>query len=550
MGAVYRARRTVLGDDVAIKVLTAPQDEALRERFLRESRAAAQLRHPHIVTILDYDVDGEGHPYLVMEYLNGPSLMQRLAVDRRLALDEVLRIVPPLCSALQTAHATGIVHRDIKPANVVGHKYASGEFVYKIVDFGLAHLRAVSDDQRLTRAHDFLGTVTYAPPEQLRGQATDPRSDLYSLAAMVYELLTGQPPFTHPEPLVVVTRHLTAAPRPLREIVADVPAAVEDVVLRALSKSPDDRYPSVEAFAAALGDAASRDGVRAGASGISSHPAPAPVLPAVGQYQLERPLAAGRLGSHVYLGRHQTMQTPVAVRVLRRDDVADWAAARERFLREARAMQVAHPSILQVRDLGETNDLLFLVTDFVEGDSLAERVARDGPLPFPVLHRFTTQVVDAVAALHRRGSFVCGISPYTTRICHDEDGDRVLVSSGGISQVHDLLATLGDAALRGEAITRSELPFVAPEVLMGDQPSAAGDLFTVGALVHYMATGAAPFVGGSLPELMGAMLRTRPEAIAALRQDVPPGFSDAVLACLAPAPGERPPDARALAMRL
>lgn len=213
-------------------------------------------------------------------------------------------------------------------------------------------------------------------------------------------------------------------------------------------------------------------------------------------------------------------------------------------------MQVAHPSILQVRDLGETNDLLFLVTDFVEGDSLAERVARDGPLPFPVLHRFTTQVVDAVAALHRRGSFVCGISPYTTRICHDEDGDRVLVSSGGISQVHDLLATLGDAALRGEAITRSELPFVAPEVLMGDQPSAAGDLFTVGALVHYMATGAAPFVGGSLPELMGAMLRTRPEAIAALRQDVPPGFSDAVLACLAPAPGERPPDARALAMRL
>src|SRR5690606_32626998 len=114
MGAVYRARRTVLGDDVAIKVLTTPQDEAIRERFLRESRAAAQLRHPHIVSILDYDVDADGHPYLVMEYLNGPSLLQRLAVDRRLPLDEVLRIVPTICSALQAAHGAGIVHRDIK----------------------------------------------------------------------------------------------------------------------------------------------------------------------------------------------------------------------------------------------------------------------------------------------------------------------------------------------------------------------------------------------------------------------------------------------------
>ncbi len=552
MGAVYRARRTVLGDDVAIKVLTAPHDEALRERFLRESRAAAQLRHPHIVSILDYDVDAEGHPYMVMEYLNGPSLMQRLAVDRRLPLDEVLRVVPTICSALQAAHGAGIVHRDIKPGNVVGHEYASGEFVYKLVDFGLAHLRATGDDQRLTRAHDFLGTVMYAPPEQLRGQPTDPRSDLYSLAAMVYELLTGQPPFTHPEPLVVVTRHLTAPPRPLRELVADVPAAVEEVVLRALAKSPDDRFPSVEAFAAALCDGASRDAARPAVAGVTDHTsdAAARALPVVGQYQLERPLAAGRLGSHVYLGRHATMQTPVAVRVLRRDDVTDWAAARERFLREARAMQVVHPSILQVRDLGETDELLFLVTDFIEGDSVAERLAREGPLALPLLHRFAAQLADAVAALHRRGSFVCGISPYTTRILHDADGDRVLVSSGGISQVQDLLATLSDAALRGEAITHSELPFVAPEVLMGDQPSAAGDLFTVGALVYYMATGSAPYVGGSLPELMGAMLRTRPEPLGALREDVPPPFSDAIMACLSPLPAERPPDARALAMRM
>lgn len=566
MGAVYRARRTVLGDDVAIKVLTTPQDEALRERFLRESRAAAQLRHPHIVSILDYDVDGQGHPYLVMEYLNGPSLLQRLAVDRRLPVDEVLRIVPPLCNALQVAHAAGIVHRDLKPGNVVGHEYGSGEFVYKIVDFGLAHLRAAPGDVRLTMAHDFLGTVVYASPEQLRGQPTDARSDLYSCAAMVYELLTGQPPFVPDEPIVIVTKHLTATPRPLREL-ADLPAHVETAVLRALAKAPDDRFPSMEAFARALvGDGAARDGADARASrsrsggsavdvaaprsGDPRAPAPPGTLPSVPNYLLERPLASGRLGSVVYLGQHATMQTPVAVRVLRRGDVTDWEAARERFLREARAMQVAHPGILQVRDLGETDDLLYVVTDYIVGDSLAERIDRDGPLTWAEVQRFATQLVDAVAALHRRGAFICGISPGTIRILREEAGDQLLVSSGGISQVHDLLKTTGADAVRGEAVSRSELPYVAPEVLMGDQPSVASDLFTVGALVYQMAAGSPPYVGESLPELMGAMLRTRPEPLGAVRPEIPAGFADAIMQTLSPVPAERPADGRALGMRM
>lgn len=554
MGAVYRARRTVLGDDVAIKVLTTPQDEALRERFLRESRAAAQLRHPHIVSILDYDVDGQGHPYLVMEYLNGPSLLQRLAVDRRLPVDEVLRIVPPLCNALQVAHAAGIVHRDLKPGNVVGHEYGSGEFVYKIVDFGLAHLRAAPGDVRLTMAHDFLGTVVYASPEQLRGQPTDARSDLYSFAAMVYELLTGQPPFVHDEAIVIVTKHLTAAPKPLREL-ADLPAHVEAAVLRALAKAPDDRFPSMEAFARALvGEGGGRDDADARASRSRAGGSPVEVAagtpPIVPNYLLERPLASGRLGSVVYLGQHATMQTPVAVRVLRRGDVADWEAARERFLREARAMQVAHPGILQVRDLGETDDLLYVVTDYIVGDSLAERIARDGPLAWAEVQRFATQLVDAVTALHRRGAFICGISPGTIRILHEEAGDQLLVSSGGISQVHDLLKTTGADAVRGEAVSRSELPYVAPEVLMGDQPSVASDLFTVGALVYQMATGLPPYVGESLPELMGAMLRTRPEPLGAVRPEIPAGFADAIMQTLSPVPAERPADGRALGMRM
>lgn len=541
MGAVYRARRTVLGDDVAIKVLTSPGDEAQRERFLRESRAAAQLRHPHIVSILDYDVDEQGHPYLVMEYLNGPSLMQRLAVDRRLPIDEVARIVPGLGGALHAAHTAGVVHRDIKPANVVGHEYASGELVYKVVDFGLAHMRAAAGDLRLTRAREFLGTVLYASPEQLRGEPTDARSDLYSFGAMVYELLTGQPPFEHDDPLVVATRHLTRDPRPLHEVLPDVPPAMAAAVQRALAKDPADRFATLDAFVRACRD---DGGVRV----TSTQPAVTSAVPVVRGYEIDRPLAAGRLGSQVYLGRHATMQTPVAIRVLRRTQVTDWDAARERFLREARAMQVVHPCLLQVRDIGEEPDLLYVVTDFIEGESLAERVLASGPLAWPDLHRFTTQLVDAVAALHRREAFVCGVSPHTIRVLHDVEGDRVVVSSGGISQVQDLLGTLSEAALRGDEIRRSELPFVAPEVLMGDQPSVSADLFTVAAIVHYMATGSPPFDESSLPELMGAMLRKRPDGLASVRPEIPSAFSDAMARALSPVPAERPADARALAM--
>jgi serine/threonine protein kinase len=547
MGAVYRARRTVLGDDVAIKVLTAPQDAALRERFLRESRAAAQLRHPYIVSILDYDVDVQGHPYLVMEYLNGPSLMQRLAVDRRLPLDEVLRIVPRLCSAFQVAHAAGVIHRDIKPGNVVGHEYASGEFVYKVVDFGLAHMRQSAGDVRLTVAREFLGTVVYASPEQLRGEPTDARSDLYSFGAMVYELLSGHPPFEHDEPLVIVTRHLTKEPRPLREVLDNVPAHVDETLLRALAKDPAARFASMEAFAQALAEPASPPiHVAPPASGMRS---PAE-LPEVHGHVIDRLLGPGRLGSQVYLGHHATMRTPVAVRVLRRAGVADWEAVRERFLREARAMQVVHPSVLQVRDVGETPDSLYVVTDYIEGESLAQRLDVEGPLPWGDLQRFTAQLVDAVTVLHRRGSWICGVSPYTTRLLHDVDGDRLLVSSGGIGQVRDLLGTMSGAAMRGDEIRQSELPYVAPEVLMGDHPSALSDLFTVGALVYHMATGTAPFDEASLPELMGAMLRKRPEALAVLRPEIPQAFSDAIMRTLSPVPTERPADARALGMAL
>ncbi len=546
MGAVYRARRTLLGDDVAVKVLTAPGDASLRERFLRESRAAAQLRHPHIVSVLDYDVDAQGHPFLVMEYLNGPSLLQRVALDRQLPVPEVLEIAGNLCGALQLAHDAGVVHRDLKPANVVSHEYTPGRYLYKVVDFGLVNVREVSGAQRLTMDRQFLGTVSYASPEQLRGEPVDARSDIYSFSAMLYELLTGQPPFEHTDPFVVITKHLMSEPAPLRDAAPHVPPHIEAVVLQGLAKDRDKRPPSMAALANALRRSTIEPTVVTTAA--TPDPTAAPHIPG---YDVGEPLGAGRLGSHVHLGTHSALGTPVAIRVLRRDGVADWDAARERFIREARAMQVTHPSVLQVRDFGETTGLVYVVTNMIEGESLAERVLKAGSLPWPELERVVSQLVDAVAALHRRGAFICGISPRTTRLTTDDDGElRLLVSSGGVAELQDLLDTVSVGTLRGSELRESELPYVAPEVLMGEPPAVAADLFTIGALAYMMATGGPPFLEPTLPQLLGAMLRTRPKPLADVRTDVPAAFSDAIMQTLSPVPAERPDDARALSFLL
>src|SRR4029453_3024665 len=137
---------------------------AARERFLRESRACARLRHPNIVSILDYNLDADGRPFLVMELLNGRSLRQEIGARGPLPIDEVQAIIAPLCGALQLAHDHGLLHRDLKPANIVAHDFGGGTRVHKIVDFGLVRIREASDATRLTSEHQFLGTISSPSP--------------------------------------------------------------------------------------------------------------------------------------------------------------------------------------------------------------------------------------------------------------------------------------------------------------------------------------------------------------------------------------------------
>ena len=546
MGEVYRARRTQLGDEVAIKIITPNEERGaeLRERFMRESRTAAQLRHPNIVTIYDFNVDAEGRPFLVMEYLSGPTLRDELAQSGRLSLERVHDIFGPVCDALQLAHDRGVVHRDLKPANIVGQRFGSGAIVYKVIDFGLANLRETKDETRLTAAFTFLGTVAYAPPEQFHGHALDHRADIYAIGAVAYELLTGRVPFDGPDTISMITQHLTVVPLPPSHYHPGLPSWADRAVLRALAKDPADRFTRVSDFAAAMAGqtSATTDAPADAPTGEFAMPALQGLL---GKYELGRRLGSGRLGSEVYAAVHRAMGIPVAIRTLRRTPDSRWDAVRNRFLLEARALQIAHPSILHVRDFGEEPNLVYVVTDLFEGLSLRERLAGEGPLGWPTMARFVSQLADAAAAIRKRNGSLCGVSPEIIRVTKPEDGDeRILISTAGICQIQDLLATLDERTLRGSEITDPELHYVAPEVLMGKTPDDRADVYTIGLLAYEMATGRRPFVARTMPALLGEAAVTLPEDPRLARPELPEQASTLILRCLARNPADRPASAR------
>ena len=530
MGAVYRARRVHLGDEVALKIIRVDAGHpALRERFLREARACAQLQHPNIVRVLDFNFGPDGHPFIVMELLSGPSLKEELDAGGQMDLARVRAFVRPLASALQTAHDAGIVHRDIKPANIVSHRYASGERVYKLVDFGLATIREGADETRLTAADQFVGTLAYASPEQLCGDTVDARSDVYSFAAVVYEALAGRLAGSGPAAATALTTGRVIPAPSVRDARPGLSPEIGDVLRKALSPLRADRYATIAAFAAAF---------CAGDAGTAA-PTPAAGL-LLETYDLGAQIAQGRFGSRIYAATHRAMQHPVAIRVLRRTDPARWNALRTRFLREARCMQALHPSVLNVRDYGEQPDLVYVVTDLLQGTSLREAIDAAGPFDWPRLRARAGELCDGAAALGRRGERITGLNPAIVRLAVEEGTERLVISSPGILHLEDVLATASEGSLRGNGGLDPELPYVAPEVLTGTAPDARSDVFTIGCLIYEMATGAAPYTGASLSLLIGAMLRGTPGDLHERRPDIPAAAASCVMQAIAAAPAARP----------
>jgi tetratricopeptide (TPR) repeat protein/tRNA A-37 threonylcarbamoyl transferase component Bud32 len=246
MATVYRARQPRLNRDVALKVMlpALAADPTFRERFEREAQAIAKLRHPNILTVHDYGESADGQLYLVVEYVHGGTLRQR--IEEPISLAQAVELVAQVAEALDYAHRQGVIHRDVKPNNIL----LTQDGRPLLADFGLA--RPIQGDRRLTASGMMLGTPDYVAPEQARGLALDGRADIYALGVVLFETLTGRHPYAGETPISVIIKHVSEPmPRP-SELNPDVSPALDEVVARATAKSPDQRYPRAGDMARAL----------------------------------------------------------------------------------------------------------------------------------------------------------------------------------------------------------------------------------------------------------------------------------------------------------
>jgi len=258
MGAVYEAHHLRMQKRVAVKLLhrsNTRHPDAL-ERFHLEAMIASRLGHPHLVNVVDFGTSPDGEPYLVMEFLEGEDLERRLRRTGRMSLQTALQIARQAASAIAAVHAKGVVHRDLKPANIFLVQVPGEPDFVKVLDFGVSKIKAVHT--KLTDASRALGTPEYMSPEQAAGarDEIDYRTDQWAMACIVWEMLSGQAPFSADDANAVFFQLTNLPPPPLAPMVPNLPSGLEPVLLRALSKSPTDRYPSIRAFARALETAA------------------------------------------------------------------------------------------------------------------------------------------------------------------------------------------------------------------------------------------------------------------------------------------------------
>ncbi|HAP77553.1 MAG TPA: serine/threonine protein kinase, partial [Acidimicrobiaceae bacterium] len=285
MADVFLARDLLLDRPVAIKVLF-PEfaiDPNFVERFRREAQSAANLNHPNIVGVYDWGKYANTY-FMAMEYVQGRTLADILKANGHVNSQQAAEIASEVSAALGFAHRNGVVHRDIKPANIlIG---ANGQV--KVADFGIARAMNAPTEANLTQVGSVMGTASYFSPEQAQGAQPDPRSDLYSLGIVLYEMVAGRTPFTGENPVSIAYKQVHDAPQPLNQIVADVPKSFEAIVAKLLAKKPELRYPTaealrddlrrfrhgepVQALASAMGGAVAGGGGPAAATGAVARP--------------------------------------------------------------------------------------------------------------------------------------------------------------------------------------------------------------------------------------------------------------------------------------
>jgi serine/threonine protein kinase len=526
MGVVYRARQLGLNRTVALKMIRSGihADPQERARFRVEAEAVALLAHSHIIQIHDYG-EWNGMPYLAMEFAEAGSLAQRLQAAP-VTPSQAAELVETLARAVQFIHERGVLHRDLKPGNVL----LTEEGIPKLADFGLA--KRLDTDQRLTGTQAVLGTASYMAPEQATGDkhALGPALDIYALGAILYELLTGRPPFCAETRELTIHQLLSEDPLPPTQLRKEVPAELEAISLKCLEKEPARRFPSALALAEDL--RRFRGGEPLSIQFHSVLDGHARAARRSG-YEILNLLTAGSLGI-VYKARQVALNRTVSLEVIPLRDQFD-PATRERLRAEAEAVaQLHHPNLVELYHFGELNSEPFFAHEYVEGRSLAENLT--GPVqPTEDTVSLLETLARAVHHAHLHGLVHGHLRP-----------SKVLLGKDGVCKIAGFGLT---EVLRKLQVHASASSYLAPEQVQdlsaGLQPTA--DVFALGAILYELLTGR-PLVQVDLANAWLEQLHSASlEAPRQVRPEVPRELEAICLKCLEREPDRRYPSAAALA---
>jgi serine/threonine protein kinase len=524
MGIVYKARQVSLNRLVAVKCIRHEflAREQERTRFRIEAAAIARLRHPHIVQVHDYG-EQTGMPYFVMEYVEGGTLAQGLS-RRKPSFADAARLVEALAGAMQYAHEQHVIHRDLKPGNVL----LAADGTPKIADFGLA--KCLDEDRQLTDSQTVLGTVSYMSPEQAAGKSNEvgPTADVYALGAILYELLTGCPPFLAETRELTRVQVLSEEAVPPRRRRAEVPGDLEMICLKCLEKDPVRRYPSARTLADDLGRFQAGEPISLRKESFSERQTRAArragyeVLDTIGQGPV----------SVVYRARQVSLGRIVALKMIRAENFPTETDL-ERFRQEATVVGgLQHPNIVQVYDCGERDGQPYYSMEFLEGGTLAQKLggklfsAEEAARLLEVLAR-------AAAYAHGRGVLHRDLKP--ANVLFGADGTPKITDFGVAKQ---LGAESTGMTLTGMVVGTPT--YMAPEQLQGmPNLGPATDIFSLGVILYELLGGRPPFRGKSAVELYVAILQSQPEPLSAASHFVPPDLDAICLHCLQKEPAKR-----------
>jgi serine/threonine protein kinase len=407
MSVVYKAHDPDIDRWVALKVMhfgRGAQSEELKRRFKREAISAGRLRHPNIVAVHDAGED-RGKPFIVMEYLEGPTLAQAIKIEFPLALERVISIISQMSDALDYAHRNGVVHRDIKPLNI----FLLENDQVKVADFGTAKLISASDLTQNGRIH---GTFGYASPEQLRGQEIDGRTDIFSLGIVIYEMLTGRKPFEKENIDFMISRTLDDKPLAFAALDSELLPGVKEVLLKATAKDVNERYRMCVELA----------------QDLRRCPTPRRENTTLAdRYVILRALGEGGMGA-AYLVKDERLGRQCVAKASTMHDTDHY----EQFRREAQMLAALdHPNLPKVYDYFFDRGHPYLIMQYVEGATL-DRLKEGRLAPFEVYQvlRWANDLLDALIYLHSQEPPVIHRDIKPSNVCITPEGKAVLLDFG------------------------------------------------------------------------------------------------------------------------